>query len=218
MLMSSFKEPLKNWFGYSRRERRATFILLIMLLAIGGLRFALPEKEITIEEIPPGTLESSIDFIPDKQANPVIQKQKVSRVIQRTRTLIDLNTCDSISLEALPGIGPVLSARIIKYRKLLSGYASVGQLKEVYGLPEETFNLISGRVIADSLAVRKININNSDFKGLIRMPYFERFEVVAILKYLELNGRLNSINDMIDNKLITSDKAVKLKPYLEFGE
>lgn len=216
--MSSFKQPLKSWFGYSRRERRATFILLMMILAIVGLRFVLPEQKITIEEIPPGTSESSNDPLPDKQANTAIRKQKVSRVNQRARTLIDINTCDSISLEALPGIGPVLSARIIKYRKLLGGYASVGQLKEVYGLPEETFNLISGRVFADSLAVRKININNADFKGLIRMPYFERFEVVAILKYLELNGRLNGINDMIDNKLITSEKAVKLKPYLEFGE
>lgn len=216
--MPSFIEPLKNWFGYSRRERRSTLILLILIIAIAGLRFVLPEQELTIEEIPDSSLESFNDILPDRNSTGFIPKKKEVIVIQKKRPLLDLNTCDSTSLEALPGIGPVLSARIVKYRNLLGGYASIEQLKEVYGLSAETFNLISGRIFADSLAVRKININKADFKGLIRMPYFERFEVAAILKYRELKGRLNGINDMIDNKLITVEKAGKLRLYLEFGE
>ena len=48
------------------------------------------------------------------------------------------------------------------------------QLKEVYGLTEETFELISPRVFADSLAVRKIKINEADFKVLVRHPYFQK--------------------------------------------
>ena len=97
-------------------------------------------------------------------------------------------------LESLPGIGPVLSVRIIKYRNLLGGYASSGQLREVYGLPEERHSiLISQRVFADSLAVRKIRINEADFKALIRHPYFQRTEVSAILKYRELKGVIPDI-------------------------
>ena len=65
----------------------------------------------------------------------------------KPKTLLDINSCDSSSLVMLPGIGPVLSARIIKFRSLLGGFARKDQLKEVYGLPIETYNLISERNI-----------------------------------------------------------------------
>ena len=96
------------------------------------------------------------------------------------KSSIDINGCDSAALVALPGIGPVLSARIIKYRKLLGGFASVEQLKEVYGLPEETYEMIKGRLYADSSGIRKININSSGYKELSRIPYIEKYEVTAI--------------------------------------
>ena len=216
--MPSFKESLKNWFGYSRRERRSTFILLILILSVAGVRFVLPERELTIVEIPGGPSESYNESHPYNKTIGFIPKKQEVSVKRKQRPLLDLNTCDSTSLEALPGIGPVLSARIVKYRNLLGGYASIGQLKEVYGLTGETFSLISGRVFADSGAVKKIKVNSADFKGLIRLPYFERYEVNAILKFRELNGRIDDIGDMIDNKIITNEKAVRVKPYLEFGD
>lgn len=134
------------------------------------------------------------------------------------RPLLEINTCDSASLEALPGIGPVLSARIIKFRKLLGGFVSVNQLREVYGLSEEVFNIISSRVYADSTAVRKIIINSAEYKELIRLPYFEKYEVTAILKYRELKGSIKTMDEMIDNKLIAREKTEKIRPYLEFEE
>jgi len=137
---------------------------------------------------------------------------------QQKRAKLDLNTADSTSLIALPGIGPVLSARIVRYRNLLGGYASVEQLREVYGLPEETFNMISGRVMADSSAIKRININNADYKQLIRLPYFDSYEVTSILKYRELKGKIVDLNELIDNKLVTTEKFVKVRPYLKAGE
>jgi DNA uptake protein ComE-like DNA-binding protein len=218
--MPSFSEPLRNWFGYSRRERRSTFILLILIVAVAGVRFVLPEHEIIVEELTVETNTGTTDSMPFGENVTYTSFRQGQQVVKARKPteLINLNTSDSASLEALPGIGPVLSVRIIKYRNLLGGYASVSQLKEVYGLSEETFNLISGRVIADSASVRKIKINYSDFKELIRFPYFEREEVNAILKYLELRGRINGVGDMVENKLITSDKAAKLRPYIEFGD
>ena len=216
--MSSFKESLRSWFGYDRRERRSTFILLILILAIAGIRFVLPEQKLTIVEIPDSRSERNNETLTSDKPITFIKGQQEVRVSRKPRPLLNLNTCDSTSLEALPGIGPVLSARIVKYRNLLGGYASTGQLKEVYGLSEETFNLISGRLLADPGAVRKIKINSADFKRLIQFPYFERYEVNSILKYRELNGRINDIREMINNKIITNEKALKIKPYLEFGE
>ncbi len=217
-MISSIKGPFKNWFGYNRRERRSTFILLILILAIVGLRFVLPDRDVTVEEIPQTVWESFTDTLNYKKAPVLNQEQKDSRVSFKQRALLNINTCDSASLEALRGIGPVLSARIVKYRNLLGGYSSIEQLREVYGLSDDTFKLIAPKIFADSTEVRKIKINSADYKGLIRLPYFDRYEVATILKYRELKGRIKNIDDLIDNKIITTEKAVKIKPYLEFGE
>jgi len=213
-----YLEQVKNWFGFTRRERRSSFILLLLILVIAGIRFIIPERNISLEVISSFYPETFPDSLPNKKpvvSNQVYRPENASR---QPRPILDINVCDSSSLEELPGIGPVLSARVIKYRNLLGGYARVSQLREVYGLTEETFDLISGRLKADSAVVRKIIINSADYKQLIRLPYFEKYEVSAILKFRELNGKISDIKDLIDNKLITVEKAKKVSPYLEFGK
>ena len=37
---------------------------------------------------------------------------------------------------------------------------------------------------------------HAGYKELIRIPYLEKYEVTAILKYRELEGRINSIEDL----------------------
>ncbi len=217
--MNSFKESLMNWFGYSRRERRSTFILLIIIVVIFGLRYIYPSGNNSLKIIPLELLNSDTDSALVIQDTPApVARQRVSKNQVRKSPILNLNICDSASLEALPGIGPVLSSRIIKYRNLIGGYVSVDQLKEVYGLPEETFDLISARVMADSLTIRKIRINEWDYRQLIRHPYFQRNEVSAILKYREIKGRITNISEMVENNLISSETARKIRQYLEFSE
>jgi competence protein ComEA len=209
-------EPVRNWFGYTRRERRSSFILLSLIVVIAAIRFVIPEKNMSLELIRISRQDKTADTLPVK--NRVSSKPAVyvkNRVKVRLMP-IDINTCDSAGLDALPGIGPVLSARIIKYRNLLGGYSSVSQLKEVYGLSAETFDIISGRVTADSTLIKKIDINKAEYKQLIRLPYFEKTEVAAILKYRDLAGRIDGMDKLLEIKIISSDKAGKVRPYLRF--
>lgn len=222
-------EPVRSWFGYTRRERRSSFVLLVVIVIILGLRITVPEKNIAIEDYSDSILFSS-DYKSDergesksvrnnipynnvKRDTPV--KKQYNRVYQK-KALINLNWCDTSELISLPGIGPVLSVRIIKYRNLLGGYASVNQLNEVYGLPPETFDLIKERVYADTLLISRININSAVYKEISKLPYFEKYEVRAILKYRELKGRIGGVNELVENKLIPLEKAAKVKPYLNF--
>lgn len=153
-------------------------------------------------------------IIPLVKVSPLKDESYAS--YSRQRPLINLNSCDSALLESLPGIGPVLSVRIIKYRKLLGGFASADQLKEVYGLPPETFELIKGRVFADTSLIRKIRINTAVYKEVAALPYFEKYEVSSILKYRQLAGRINSIEDLTKNNVLSAEKANKVKAYLDF--
>jgi len=208
-------EPLKEWFGYTRRERRASFFLLLMIIAVAGIRFIVPNRKINIEIL---QMEDSLTLADSSPVNDTLSQDQKSQPgrVSRPSSVVDINKCDSAALEALPGIGPVLSARIIKYRNLLGGYADISQLKEVYGLPEETFDLISARVKANPSEVRKMSINTAEYKQLIRLPYFERYEVSAILKYRELKGKIEGIEELVENGIISEDKVQKVKFYLDF--
>ncbi len=224
--MDSFKDFFRNWFGYTRRERRSTFILVNIIVIITGIRYIFPFHEISLKEIPLDLTENHIDStlqqvdnkVYNKADNKVHKEQKQVKAYYIKSKPLNLNRCDSASLEALPGIGPVLSARIIKFRNLLGGYVRAEQLKEVYGLTEETFIMISPRVFTDSLTVRKIRINEAGFNELIRHPYFKRNEVSAILKFRELKGKITGIGDMTENNLISPETAIKIGDYLDFSQ
>ena len=209
--------PLRNWFGYTRRERRSSFILLILIVSVISVRFLVPGRSIPVEYIKLIQDEPVIDSITDgsysKNNKPVTRKHIVR---DNKLKIIDINRCDTSELIKLPGIGPVLSVRIIKYRNLLGGYYSKEQLKEVYGLPVETYEKIKDRIMADTLLIKHIRINSADYRQLFRMPYFERTEISAILKYRELKGKIQSVSELIDNKVISEETAVRLRPYLNF--
>ncbi len=216
--MNSFRESFRNWFGYSRRERRSTFILLVIIITVIGVRYLFPTPVNPVKDIPPDLLvysEESVDV--EEDTMEIIRQNEVKPPRQR-KFRLEINSSDSAALVRLPGIGPVLSIRIIKYRNLIGGFVSVDQLKEVYGLKEETFDMISSRVYADSLLIRKIKINKAEYRELIRHPYFKREEVSGILKYRELQGKITGIGDLTGNNLISTETLKKIRAYLDFDE
>ena len=77
---------------------------------------------------------------------PVVQKKKEKplEVIP-----IDLNMADSSDLIKLKGIGPVLARRILNFREALGGFYKVGQLQDVYQLPDSVFQSLSNRFVLE---------------------------------------------------------------------
>ncbi|OSZ79419.1 hypothetical protein CAP35_14545 [Chitinophagaceae bacterium IBVUCB1] len=62
---------------------------------------------------------------------------------------INLNTADSATLVALPGIGPKLAYKILDYKKEIGSYHSIQQLKDVYHFPDSTFRILEQRLKVD---------------------------------------------------------------------
>ncbi len=56
---------------------------------------------------------------------------------------LDLNLATAEQLEQLPGVGPVLAARILAWRDQHGRFASVDQLREVKGIGARTFEELS---------------------------------------------------------------------------
>ena len=56
--------------------------------------------------------------------------------------LVDINRARLTELIALPQIGPVLAVNIIEYRKSVSSFETIEQIKKVEGIGSATFNSI----------------------------------------------------------------------------
>ena len=61
----------------------------------------------------------------------------------RADGLVDLNRATPAELEELPGVGPVLASRIIAFRDANGPFTEVGQLREVSGIGEKTFQSLA---------------------------------------------------------------------------
>lgn len=127
---------------------------------------------------------------------------------------LELNSADSLQLEKLRGIGPVLAARIIKYRNLLGGYYSVEQIREVYGFPEETYLQLKDNFEIDTVSLIKIRINFAGYIEMIRHPYLEKEHVEAIFKFRENNGPFTKNEQLLDIGILDSLAFSKLNPYI----
>ena len=127
---------------------------------------------------------------------------------------IDINRADSLQLLPLPGIGPVFASRIIKYRDLLGGYASVDQLMEVYGISKETFTRITDRIVIDTAVLIKLDLNNATFRELLRHPYLEYEDVKALVNYRDFAGSIQSYQELMDNYILTDSLLLRVIPYL----
>lgn len=209
-----FLSKLRDWFGLTRSERRATIIILVITFVVGLSRYAVPLSLIQTEIIIPEV--SGVVEIAEKKATDSGKTRTYVPVQKKKYNITELNNCDSAALEALPGLGPVLSARIIKYRNLLGGYASVAQLKEVYGLSTEIYATVSGYLTADTLLIRKIDINSAAYRDLLRFPYLEKEHVEGILKYRELEGKISNCNELLENRIIDSVVYRKIKHYVSY--
>lgn len=213
------KDTLKDCFGYSRRERRSSSILLAFIAVVFVVRYLCPPGSNELNDIPvdirlldQGPISDSLP----RSGYPDTRKQKA--FVAAGIKLLDINSCDSSSLVSLPGIGPVLSVRIIKYRNLIGGFVSPDQLREVYGLSEETLARIRKGLFADTMGIRKIRVNEAGYSELARHPYFQKGEVNAIIRYREEKGRIGSLSEISDSGIISSETLARISGYLDFGE
>lgn len=149
-----------------------------------------------------------------------VQIQAPSKTPEKTnlqepdKILIDLNTVDTLQLEQLPGIGVKLSRRILKYRELLGGFYDIRQLKEVYGLNEQTIQKIESQLRIDERKIRKLDLNFGDPDELARHPYLKRKLANRIVQFRSIYGKINDPRVLQDSMILNIEEYKKIKPYL----
>lgn len=212
-------QSAKHANGSSNREAKG-FLFLLLILIIPFLvqyayrTFFYETKESTLNvSYLSDTCErkkefKSYSYSTKESAIPVKAQVKTVRSVNS----IEINTADSAMLETLPGIGPAFASRIIKYRSLLGGYLKVEQLKEVYGMPEETYDRIQSLCTINTSKVKMISVKTlweTPYK--IYHPYLSK-ELKAIINEKKKIGTYSEV----DLKILIEESNKKLAWYLEW--
>ncbi|PTN07616.1 helix-hairpin-helix domain-containing protein [Mangrovibacterium marinum] len=175
-----------------------------------------PYLQITSPQVKVSIAASELKTSPKRRAqekpNEEIAEEPAPRV---ERPLIDINKSSADELQQLRGIGPVLSARIVKFRDLLGGYACVDQLKEVYGLDPEVVDRNRDFLAVDSTLVRKLDFNFLSVDELAAHPYINYKEARRIVDFRSKNGYISDKNILLSDSVIGQEHFRKLSYYLK---
>lgn len=129
-------------------------------------------------------------------------------------SIVDINSGDTSSLIALPGIGSKLAARIVNFRDKLGGFYSVEQVGETYGLPDSTFQMIKQYLKLENTSVRKININTATLEELKAHPYIRWNIAKPLVAYRTEHGPFTKLEDLKKVMVVTEEVYTKILPYL----
>ncbi len=151
--------------------------------------------------------------VASKRAVPSIKTSQP----RKPEVYIELNSADSSALVGVRGIGAVISRNIIQYRERLGGFASLSQLREVYGITDENFTSIAKQFFIDNAVIQKIDINFADPDRLRSHPYVGESITRRIMAGREKRGDWSSLRELTDNDILLPGEAERLAPYLIFG-
>ena len=125
-----------------------------------------------------------------------------SDFIKQIPQIIDINTADQAAWEQLPGIGPVLAERILKYKKHLGQFSSVEEVGKTYGLTDSVFAIIkpflqfnNNMATQEKSIVLLPSINTASEALLIKAGVSPPI-ASSIVQYRKLYGLFHQLEDL----------------------
>jgi competence protein ComEA len=153
--------------------------------------------------------------LPETKTNYDKPFENKSNYQPKTYALIDINTADTATLNRLPGIGNVLSARIVAFRDKLGGFYSLEQLSEVYGLKPEVLEKIKLKLKPEISIQKYVFVNTASALELSQHPYIKKKLADIIVNYRTQHGNFRTIEDLRNIKVIDEVNFNKIKNYLK---
>ena len=121
---------------------------------------------------------------------------------------IELNSADTAMLVLLNGIGPVLSKRILAYRKSIGGFYNVNQLQEVYGVSPLVIKDNKDVLKIDSTLIQPLNLAKASLRRMKEHPYLD-FYMAKLIYESRKRGELHSIRQFFsEDAFVNIDEAL----------
>ena len=127
-----------------------------------GGKFRSPKDFLKIWGIEPAVAEALIPFIRIAAWKPPISASSFNGGYNPppkppTIALIDINQATIAEWESLPGIGPVLANRIVRYRDKIGGFNEIEAVGKTYGIRDSLFEQIKPYLHINTVAKPSIN-------------------------------------------------------------
>ena len=128
----------------------------------------------------------------------VINSQQSRTRASKPKSKLDLNTATPEQLQRIRGIGPVLSRRIIRFRKTFQGgFANMIELTAVYGLPEEVYMKLTQECeIKNPRLIQKKNLNTITQEELVQIPHIDYELADQIIEQRLLKEHYKSVDEL----------------------
>lgn len=153
-------------------------------------------------------LKNKFRFPSPRRTKPIPQKPI-------KQSVIDLNQATAIQLQKIRGVGPVLSARIVKFRDALGGFQDGKQLLDVYGLaPEIALEVATVFPILNVPEIKLLYLNTATEAELLDFVYFNKAIVEKIVAYRNRNGAIQSLQELVEVLGWNTDKIDRIAVYL----
>jgi len=131
--------------------------------------------------------------------------------------MIDINNASAQDLMEIPGIGPSISAKIIKQRDEMGGFLSKEQYQYIWGLtPEVQQMMLRYCQIRDVSKVKRFKINELSMKELTLIPYYNYALAKETITYRSMHKGIQNIEDLTKVKGFPVEKLNIIVLYLEF--
>lgn len=143
--------------------------------------------------------------------------RKKQNKTQKPRSIIELNSCDTTDLIALPGIGSKTAQRIVRFRDALGGFYSKEQILETRFIDTTVLRKILPEMHVNTGIVKQISIQSAGIETLKKHPYLSEKQAKVIVKFRQQHGKLNE-NLLREIKIISPAELSRLLPYLNFNE
>ncbi len=117
---------------------------------------------------------------------------ETEKTVKREIPIVDVNVVDSATLVELPQLGSYTAGRIISYREKLGGFISLEQLREVKGIDSARYEAIFPYLRLESVEIKQLDVNHSDFKTLVNHPYLNYNQVKTIVNHREKKGMIKN--------------------------
>ncbi len=150
---------------------------------------------------------------PRKPTNSRMRFQEIPATSRlEPRMPLELNMAAAEDLRSLPGVGPVLSQRIVRFRDVLGGFHDIDDLYEVYGLDSSVVDGAKAYVTVDATLVRPVCLDTVSFRSMLKHP---RFDVETTKKLMRARGRgVHTLDVILGRSRLDSAMLRKVQPYL----
>ena len=131
-----------------------------------------------------GTIDFSLPIKTASRATTI--KAPIKRLLPDRRcTAVDVNTCDSAALDALPGIGPGMVGVLFRYRTRYGFIADMDHFKSNTYYGERWRQEWATLLTIDSIPPPKLSLKKSTFAELVAFPELNYVQTKRICFYRE---------------------------------